>query len=157
MAEVSITRPQDGEEVLPAPAQLRILEDGSTTDHRLALGVITMQPQTDGPPAHWHQQHDEGFYVLAGTPRFTIGDDDHDAPPGTLVMIPPGVPHTFANPSDDTSVIFVTFTPDLYVGYFRELGDRMASGAPLTREANIEVMARYATYPAGQPAPARPV
>ncbi|MEA2132032.1 MAG: hypothetical protein QOJ85_4923, partial [Solirubrobacteraceae bacterium] len=35
MAEVSITRPQDGEEVLPAPAQLRILEDGSTTDHRL--------------------------------------------------------------------------------------------------------------------------
>jgi hypothetical protein len=72
-------------------------------------------------------------------------------------MIPPGVPHTFANPSDDSAVIFVTFTPDLYVGYFRELGARMASGAALTREANIEVMARYATYPAGQPAPARPV
>jgi quercetin dioxygenase-like cupin family protein len=157
MAEVSITRAQDGEDVLPAPAQLRILEDGSTTDHRLALGLIMMQARTEGPPAHWHQKHDEGFYVLEGTPRFTIGDDEHDAPPGTLVMIPPGAPHTFANPSDDKAVILVTFTPDLYVNYFRELGDKMASGGPLTQEAHIEIMARYGTYPAGQPAPERPV
>ena len=153
MAEASITRAQDGEEVLPEPAQLRIFEDGSTTDHRLAAGLITMQPRTEGPPAHWHQKHDEGFYVLAGTPRFTISNNEHDAPPGTLVMIPPGVPHTFGNPSEDTAVIFVTFSPDLYIGYFRELRDRMASGAPLTHEAIAEVMARYATYPAGQPAP----
>jgi hypothetical protein len=41
-----------------------------------------------------------------------------------------------------------TFTPDLYVGYFRELRDLYASGEPMTPGANAEVMSRYATEPA---------
>ena len=41
-----------------------------------------------------------------------------------------------------------TFTPDLYVQYFRDLRDMIASGQPLTPAATIEVMACYATVPA---------
>ena len=36
-------------------------------------------------------------------------------------MIPPGAPHTFANPGDEPLVLLNTFTPDLYVQYFRDL------------------------------------
>ncbi len=32
--------------------------------------------------------------------RFTVGDEDYDATTGTLVMVPPGTPHTFANLTD---------------------------------------------------------
>jgi mannose-6-phosphate isomerase-like protein (cupin superfamily) len=147
MTGVSIVGPQDGEIALSGPTQLRILEDGSATSHRLGIAEITIAPHTGGPPQHRHAQHDEGFYVLAGTVRFTVGDQSHDVPARTLVMVPPGAPHTFANPGDVPAVMLNTFTPDLYVQYFRDLRDLVASGQPLTPGAVTGVMARYATTP----------
>jgi mannose-6-phosphate isomerase-like protein (cupin superfamily) len=147
MNEVSIVGPAGGEVIQLGPTQMRILEDGDTTDHRLGIGEITLPPHTDGPPQHRHAQHDEGFYVVSGTARFTVGTTTYDAPAGTLVMIPPGAPHTFANPSDQNTVLLNTFTPDLYVRYFRDLRDMIAGGQQLTPEATIRVMSRYATTP----------
>jgi mannose-6-phosphate isomerase-like protein (cupin superfamily) len=146
--DVAITGPFDGEAIQLGPVRLRILEEGSTTDHRLGMAEITLPPHTDGPPQHRHANHDEGFYVVSGTARFTVGTSTHDAPAGTLVMVPPGAPHTFANPGDKTAVLLNTFTPDLYVQYFRDLRDMIAAGTPFTPAATIEVMARYATVPA---------
>ncbi|HEY0805105.1 MAG TPA: cupin domain-containing protein, partial [Pseudonocardiaceae bacterium] len=93
---VSVVGPGEGEKILLGTTQLRILEDGSTTGHRLGIGEAILAPHTDGPPQHRHAQHDEGFYVIAGTVRFTVGQKTYDATAGTLVMIPPGAPHTFA-------------------------------------------------------------
>jgi oxalate decarboxylase/phosphoglucose isomerase-like protein (cupin superfamily) len=73
-----------------------------------------------------------------------VGSTVHDAVAGTLVMVPPGVPHTFANPGDEPLVMVNTFTPDLYVQYFRDLRDATADGTT-TAQAAAEVMARYAT------------
>jgi mannose-6-phosphate isomerase-like protein (cupin superfamily) len=97
--EVAITGPDDGDAIQLGPIRMRILEDGSTTDHRLGMGEITLPPHADGPPQHRHARHDEGFYVVSGTASFTVGDTTYDAPAGTLVMVPPGAPHTFANPA----------------------------------------------------------
>ncbi|MGA3256848.1 MAG: cupin domain-containing protein [Mycobacterium sp.] len=148
MADVSIVGPQGGEAIQLGPTRMRILEDGATTSHRLGIGEITLAPHTEGPPQHRHARHDEGFYVVSGMARFTVGETVYDAPAGTLVMIPPGAPHTFANPTDDTTVVLNTFTPDLYVQYFRDLRDMIASGQVLDADAVIDVMARYATEPA---------
>jgi mannose-6-phosphate isomerase-like protein (cupin superfamily) len=138
--------PAEGGEVLPlGPITMRILEDGRTTGHRLGVGEITVPPHTEGPPQHRHARHDEGFYVVSGTARFTVGDTSYDAPAGTLAMIPPGAPHTFANPGDESLVLLNTFTPDLYVQYFRDLRDIAAQGGALTAEATERVMNRYAT------------
>jgi len=147
MTQVSVVGPADGEVIQLGPIQMRILEDGRTTDHRLGLGEITLAPHTDGPLQHRHARHDEGFYVVAGTARFTVGDTAYDAPAGTLVMVPPGVPHTFANPGDRPAVLLNTFTPDLYVQYFRDLRAMIANGQPLTAAASAQVMSRYATTP----------
>lgn len=148
MTRVSIVRPGDGEIALDGLTRLRILEDGSTTAHRLGVAEITIAPHTAGPPQHRHGSHDEGFYVVAGTARFTVGAESYDAPAGTLVMIPPGAPHTFANDSDEPVILLNTFTPDLYVQYFRDLRDMVASGSPPTPSQITEVMRRYATEPA---------
>ncbi|GAB3733461.1 hypothetical protein GCM10027598_58120 [Amycolatopsis oliviviridis] len=163
MARISIVGPEDGEIALSGPIRLRILEDGSTTDHRLGLGEIVVAPHVEGPPQHRHAQHDEGFYVVRGTVRFTVGDDVHDAPAGSLVMVPPGAPHTFANPGDEPAVILNTFTPDLFVQYFRDLGEFAAkAGRPANGEEITEIMSRYHTEPAttyaetGSAAPAEP-
>ena len=115
---------------------MRILEDGSTTGHRLGVGEITLPPHTEGPPQHRHARHDEGFYVVSGKASFTVGDTTYDAPAGTLVMVPPGAPHTFANPGEEPTVLLNTFTPDLYVQYFRDLRDMIAAGQPIHAPGN---------------------
>ena len=148
MAQVSVVGPDGGESIQLGPTLMRILEDGSNTGHRLGIGEITIPPGTTGPPQHRHAEHDEGFYVVSGTARFTVGTTTHEAAAGTFVMVPPGAPHTFANPTDSTTVILNTFTPDLYVRYFRDLRDLIAGGQPLTSEATIQAMSRYATEPA---------
>jgi quercetin dioxygenase-like cupin family protein len=148
MTEVSIVGPADGEVPLSGPVRVRILEDGSSTAHRLGMAELTVAPRTAGPPQHRHARHDEGFYVVSGQARFTVGETSYDAPAGTLVMVPPGAPHTFANVTDEPAVLLNTFTPDLYVQYFRDLHDMLASGQPLTDEAVTRAMARYATVPA---------
>jgi quercetin dioxygenase-like cupin family protein len=148
MTEVSVVGPDDGERIRLGPAQIRILEDGSTTGHRLGIGEITLAPHTEGPPQHRHAQHDEGFYVVSGTVHFTVGETTHVAPSGTLAMIPPGAPHTFANLGDEPAVMLNTFTPDLYVQYFRDLRDMIADGQELTPQATVRAMSHYATVPA---------
>ncbi len=145
MNQVSIVGPDGGEVIELGPASIRILEDGATTAHRLGIGEITLAPHSSGPPQHRHAQHDEGFYVVSGTARFTVGDATHDAPPGSLVMVPPGVPHTFANPGEQPLVMVNTFTPDLYVQYFRDLRDSVTTDGRPSVEVTAEVMARYAT------------
>lgn len=148
MANMSIVGPDGGESIQLGPTRMRILEDGSTTNHRLGIGEITLAPHTDGPPQHRHARHDEGFYVVSGLARFTVGTESYDAPAGTLVMLPPGAPHTFANPTDGTTVLLNTFTPDLYVQYFRDLRQMIADGHDLNETALIDAMRRYATEPA---------
>jgi mannose-6-phosphate isomerase-like protein (cupin superfamily) len=67
---------------------------------RFNLGVITIQPHRDGPPGHVHAAEDDAFYVLEGELTFTVEDDEVVAGPGTFVLVPPGVHHTFANRGD---------------------------------------------------------
>jgi mannose-6-phosphate isomerase-like protein (cupin superfamily) len=145
VSDVSIIGSGDGEVIDLPSARIRIMENGSTTAHRLGIAEITVPPRTDGPPQHRHARHDEGFYVVSGAARFTIGDTDHDAPAGTLVMVPPGAPHTFANPGDEPLVMINTFTPDLYVQYFRDLQAMISAGRSVTPLAVTEAMGRYAT------------
>ena len=148
MTDISVVGLAGGESVLSGPASVRIIEDGSTTSHRLGMAEIVLAPHAGGPPQHRHARHDEGFYVVCGTVRFTSGEQSFDSLARTLVMVPPGAPHTFANPGDEPAVMLNTFTPDLYVSYFRDLRDLAASGQPPTPEQIADVMARYATEPA---------
>ena len=84
--------------------------------------------------------------------RFTVADQVHDVGPGTLVMVPTGAPHTFANPRDEPAVMLTTFTPDHYVQYFRDLSHASAAGMPPTDET-AAIMARYATETSSEYAP----
>lgn len=149
MAEVSVVGPQDGEPLQLGPVLVRILQDGTVTGHRLGVAEITVPPHTDGPPQHRHARHDEGFYVVRGTARFTVGETSYDAPAGTMVTVPPGAPHSFANPGAEEAVLLNTFTPDFYLQYFRDLHALAVAGQPVSSEAMTAAMRRYATEPAG--------
>ena len=46
---------------------------------------------------HVHAEEDDAFYILEGELTFTFGDEEAPAPPGTFVLVPPGVEHGFRN------------------------------------------------------------
>jgi quercetin dioxygenase-like cupin family protein len=148
MNDVSIVAPDKGELIELGPDRIRILEDGRTTGHRIAIGETTLSPHSLRPPQHRHAEHDEGFYVVSGTVRFTVGEAEYDAPAGTLVMVPRGAPHTFANVTDQPVVMLNTFTPDRYVQFFRDLREAMEIGQALTPQLRTELNSHYGTTPA---------
>jgi hypothetical protein len=76
-------------------ADFRILADGSAVDGRWGLVECTLAPGWGGPPQHIHREHDESFFILTGTVKFTSGRDELLATPDTLVTAAIGDPHTF--------------------------------------------------------------
>jgi mannose-6-phosphate isomerase-like protein (cupin superfamily) len=49
---------------------------------------------------HVHADEDDAFYILDGEMMFTFDGDRAAAPPGTFVLVPPGVRHGFRNDGD---------------------------------------------------------
>jgi mannose-6-phosphate isomerase-like protein (cupin superfamily) len=67
---------------------------------RFNLALVAIKPRRDGPDLHAHEGEDDAFYVLEGDLTFTVDGEDVVAGPGTFVLVPPGVEHTFANRGD---------------------------------------------------------
>lgn len=127
----------------------RIMEDGSRTDNRIGSAEFTLPPHTAGPPAHWHEMHDETFLVTQGTVRFHAPDGAYvDAKVGDYVTVPIRAPHTFSNPTGEEARFFNTYTPAFYIDYFKILAEVSRSDEKMSKAKNVEVMARFATMPA---------
>ena len=72
----------------------------SANTPRFNLALIEIQPHRDGPPKNAHVAEDDAFYILEGDLTFGVVDEQVVAGPGTFVLVPPGVEHTFANRGD---------------------------------------------------------
>lgn len=146
---VRLTAPGEGEEFPAGPVRFRILEDGTDVDKRFGVVECQLSPGWSGPPQHVHREHDEAFYVVTGTVRFTSGTDELLAPAGSLVTAPIGQPHTFGNADPEAPAsILCTVVPERYLGYFRDLqGLRPGPDGMLVPAEVLDVMARYATEP----------
>jgi mannose-6-phosphate isomerase-like protein (cupin superfamily) len=95
MGETVVVRPGEGRRVY----NVEFLATSEDTP-RFNLGIITLQPHRDGPELHVHEGEDDSFYVLEGELTFLVEEDEVVAGPGTFVLVPPGVRHTFANRGD---------------------------------------------------------
>ncbi|KAI0124006.1 RmlC-like cupin domain-containing protein [Xylariales sp. AK1849] len=147
--QINFIPAHSGETFKLGPVTCRIMEDGSNTDNRIGAASFTVPPRTSGPPAHWHEMHDETFLVTSGTVRFHApGGKTIDAGAGDYVVVPTRAPHTFENPGDQEAVFFNTFTPAYYVNYFKLLATMVREGEKINAEVTMEAMARYATLPA---------
>ena len=112
-----------------------------------------MPPRTPGPPPHWHEMHDETFYITSGVVRFHVPDPDRpghdkkviDAKPGDYMVVPIRAPHTFSNPSDEEARIFFTSTPSFYINYFKLLSKLSKPDEPLPAEVTMQAMSMFAT------------
>jgi mannose-6-phosphate isomerase-like protein (cupin superfamily) len=60
---------------------------------------------------HAHEGLDKVYYVLSGTGRFTVGDEEEDLGEGHAVIARAGVPHGVRNESEENLVLLVTMAP----------------------------------------------
>lgn len=68
----------------------------SAIDKGEGLSVLEHRaPLHDSPPLHVHNSEDELFIVLDGHLRLRVGDAEHEAGPGAVLMAPRSVPHTY--------------------------------------------------------------
>ena len=64
-----------------------------------------------GQKLHAHEGSDKIYYVLEGTGRFTVGDEEEDLGEGQAVIARAGVPHSVRNETDENLVLLVTMAP----------------------------------------------
>ena len=60
---------------------------------------------------HTHENSDKIYYVLEGTGRFTVGDEEQNLPQGYAVIASAGEPHGVRNETDENLVLLVTMAP----------------------------------------------
>jgi len=146
--QANIVLPGEGRVIELGSLRMTVKESGGRTRGTLALVEFSAAGAFHSPPPHIHREHEEGFYVLDGELELTAGTETIRAKPGTFVMVPIGVAHTFGNATSEPVRFLATLSPDHYVHYFEEIVPLFAAGAP-DPKAVAAIMARYATEVVG--------
>jgi quercetin dioxygenase-like cupin family protein len=115
--------------VLSGPGEGERIEGRSTTivkaggddcDGQLAVYETVLPVGNSGPPLHLHRNTAETFFVLDGTFEFILGDERASLEPGYFVLVPPGVPHTFANDGETEARCLTITGPAGVEAFIRE-------------------------------------
>jgi quercetin dioxygenase-like cupin family protein len=137
----TVLGPGEGELVGGATA-VTIKAGGEQTGGTLYLGEVVAEPGFPGPPPHFHDRLHDMFYVLEGTLTVRVGDETHEVAAGGFACVPPGVVHTFSNPTQAPVRFLNLNTPAGWEHYMRELGATLAKGGATQAEIG-EIASRY--------------
>ncbi|WP_297332067.1 cupin domain-containing protein [Flavobacterium sp.] len=85
--------------------------DEEETDCGYSVSEWWLEPESDGPGAHLHENNDEIFYVLEGKPSILIGEEWIETQRGSFIRIPAGTMHDFANKTDSRAGLLNFFIP----------------------------------------------
>ncbi|MER5946972.1 cupin domain-containing protein [Streptomyces sp. NPDC001904] len=159
-AEGLLVPPGHGRTVQTAAQQVTFKVTG---DHsRMASSFEVVVPPGFDVGAHVHTRSEELFYVLEGEldvlafePRVRTPDNWRRwqspsgnkvvrATPGTVIVVPPGCPHAFANPTDTPAKMFFQASPPPdHERYFEELLEILSAGGPPDHAAIADLRSRY--------------
>jgi quercetin dioxygenase-like cupin family protein len=109
----------------------------SIVEHPYEPGVLI--------PPHVHYAADQVTYVIDGEVGIRVGDDTFNAPAGTYVVKPRGIPHTHWNAKADPARVMEITTPGEFEAFFDDLGGLLAKGRPPLAAALNEIGERHAT------------
>lgn len=76
------------------------------------------QPPGSSPPMHIHRREAEAFYVLEGEVTVRFGEREVQGTPGSFLLLPPDVPHSFVVEGDRPARMLTILTPGDGMGFF---------------------------------------
>ncbi len=125
-----------------------VVETKATDDDtggRYAFQEMTVAPGFPWLPPHIHHNEDEALYGLEGEVTVRVGDQLHTVGPGTFVLMPRHVVHTFANPGAVPARVLVVSSPGAVIGYFAEAA-ALTNASPSGQPDMQQLGALAATY-----------
>lgn len=96
---------------------------GARTGGSFSVVKHPLDPGALAAPPHTHLHEDEYSYVIEGEVGFLIGDEEFHAPPGSYVLKPRGVVHTFWNRGPAPARILEVISPAGFERFFEELAE----------------------------------
>lgn len=109
------------DEILLQPNEGRVYKCGSMTAvfkadenetaNKHSISEWWLEPNSEGPGAHKHEENDEIFYGLAGTASVLVGDQWIDIHKGAFLRIPSNTIHDFANRTNERCGLLNVFLP----------------------------------------------
>jgi quercetin dioxygenase-like cupin family protein len=103
----------------------------------------TLVPGALAAPLHRHTHEDEISYVVAGQVTVQQGENVTTAGPGTYVLKPRAVFHTFWNVGESTAHLLEIVAPGGFERYFEELHQIIPPDGPPDIEAIVALASRY--------------
>jgi quercetin dioxygenase-like cupin family protein len=94
---------------------------------------------------HVHCKLEETFYVLDGEFELRAGEQVRRALAGSVMFVPPGVPHAFSNPTNRPAKLLLVMSPADFDRYFIELADILARSGPPDSDAIAALRRKYDT------------
>lgn len=85
--------------------------DENETDEKYSISEWWLEPHSDGPGAHQHEDNDEVFYVLEGVISILVGDKWIAAEKGSFIRIPAKTIHDFKNQTGKRAGVLNFFIP----------------------------------------------
>ena len=112
---------------------------GSPAISAVGTSLVVHEWTESGPSwVHVHRSDDEAWHVLDGSLRFRFADREVDAPAGTTVFVPAGVPHTYRVAAEPCRyLIFLTPRLGRLITRLHGLSDRSELRATLAEFDSI--------------------
>jgi mannose-6-phosphate isomerase-like protein (cupin superfamily) len=146
-----VQRPGAGQSITIADLRITLKVSGTETAGAWALLEYHMPPRFVGAPLHWHKGYSESFYILSGTVLVQMEERIINAPPGSFVLVQPGMVHRFAN-QEEVPAMFLSFVaPSGLERFWAELAILMQvepTWPPADMSQITALAARYDIYPA---------
>lgn len=103
--------------------------DGKETAGRSSISEWWLEPHTQGPGAHAHEE-DDVFYVVEGTMSFLVDGKWIDAAKGSFVLVPGGSTHDFENRSSARAGVLNFSAPGNFENHMPEIAKWFAENQP---------------------------
>jgi quercetin dioxygenase-like cupin family protein len=155
-----VAGPGEGEALWFLGILATVKSSAATTGGAVAV-IEHLAPRGAGSPLHVHSREDEWFYVLEGELTLWVDGETIQAPAGSFVFGPKGIPHTFIVSSDEARFLLVT-EPAGFEQFMRAVGEpaqRLEIPPPATEPPDVAALTAAAaefgiaiTGPPGIPA-----
>ncbi|MCA1648362.1 MAG: cupin domain-containing protein [Chloroflexi bacterium] len=137
-----VVPPNGGDHVTARGSDLMFKAVAATTEGAFSLHERRIPRGALRPPAHVHPDRIEAFWVLEGEAEFELDGSTTRAGPGTFILVPKGVSHTFGATGSAEVRLLVLHIP-AFDAYFRELEQLWSGQEPPSRENELALMRRH--------------
>lgn len=124
-----VLQPHDGRTYRMGAMSAVFKADEAETANRYSISEWWLEPDTQGPGAHAHDE-DDVFYVLEGTMSFLLDGTWVDCPKGAFVLAPGGAVHDFRNAGDVRAGVLNISAPGGFEAHMGAIVDWFARHPP---------------------------